>query len=321
MARLFDITTTSDGATTAPAGTVRLVFTVTNTSQRPLRGSLRAKALDSGQASWLAISGETERDFPPGLAHQVEVNAKVPAGAAAGKFRIRLDALSVANPDDDFTEGPAVSVTVAAPAPKPPAKSMWWVWLIVGLVVLFVVGVALFLVFKPKPSDIDGPAPTPTPTPTPAPAPAPAGEFGNKELMLVNAKTGKCLTIAGGVSTANNVEAVQFDCDNDPSRRWTLIEIAAGSIYQMRNVRTGKCLTIAGGRSTENNVTALQFDCDSDPSRTWRIGEPSGNGFRQIMNVQTNKCLTIAGGVSTANNVGALQFDCDADLSRRWTIR
>ena len=42
------------------------------------------------------------------------------------------------------------------------------------------------------------------------------------EVMLVNAKTGKCLTIAGGVSTANNVEAVQFDCDSDPSRRWTL---------------------------------------------------------------------------------------------------
>src|SRR4051812_8763593 len=42
------------------------------------------------------------------------------------------------------------------------------------------------------------------------------------ELMLVNAKTGKCLTIAGGVSTDNNVESVQFDCDSDPSRRWTL---------------------------------------------------------------------------------------------------
>ena len=42
------------------------------------------------------------------------------------------------------------------------------------------------------------------------------------ELMLVNAKTGKCLTIAGGVSTDNNVPALQFNCDTDLSRRWTI---------------------------------------------------------------------------------------------------
>ena len=93
----------------------------------------------------------------------------------------------------------------------------------------------------------------------------------NNELMLVNAQTGKCLTIAGGVSTANNVEAVQFDCDSDPSRRWRLNEMAGGNVYQVRNVQTGKCLTIAGGESTENNVTALQFTCDTDLSRRWII--------------------------------------------------
>ena len=140
------------------------------------------------------------------------------------------------------------------------------------------------------------------------------------ELSLINAKTGKCLTIAGGVSTENNVEAVQFDCDADPSRRWTLSD-EGGAIYQIKNVQTGKCLTIAGGVSTENNVTALQFNCDRDPSRRWRITDVTGSGVYQIRNVQTSKCLTIAGGVSTANNVTALQFNCDSDPSRRWTLR
>ena len=152
MTRLFDITTTSDTASTAPAGTVRLVFTVTNTTQRPLRGSLRAKALDSGQAGWLAIAGDAERDFPPGGAHQVEVNAKVPAGTAASKFRVRLDALSVANPDDDFTEGPAVSVTItASPDKKEGGGIPWWVWLIIGLVVLALTGVVAWLLLRSKP--------------------------------------------------------------------------------------------------------------------------------------------------------------------------
>jgi cytolethal distending toxin subunit A len=140
------------------------------------------------------------------------------------------------------------------------------------------------------------------------------------ELALINVKTGKCLTIAGGVSTQNNVEAVQFDCDTDPSRRWTLSD-EGGDIYQIKNVQTGKCLTIAGGVSTDNNVTALQFNCDTDPSRRWRITDVTGSGVYQIRNVQTNKCLTIAGGVSTANNVTALQFNCDSDPSRRWTLR
>ena len=40
--------------------------------------------------------------------------------------------------------------------------------------------------------------------------------------QIQNAKTGKCLTIAGGTSPANNLEAVQFDCDSDLSRTWRL---------------------------------------------------------------------------------------------------
>ncbi|HEX6731285.1 MAG TPA: hypothetical protein VF074_14775 [Pyrinomonadaceae bacterium] len=43
-----------------------------------------------------------------------------------------------------------------------------------------------------------------------------------EKVMLVNAKTGKCLTIAGGVSTDNNLTAIQFDCDTDLSRRWMI---------------------------------------------------------------------------------------------------
>src|SRR5216684_2091392 len=93
----------------------------------------------------------------------------------------------------------------------------------------------------------------------------------NNELMLVNAQTGKCLTIAGGVSTANNVESVQFDCDSDPSRTWMLRDVSGGGVNQIRNVQTNKYLTIAGGVSTDNNVRALQFRCDADPSRRWTI--------------------------------------------------
>ena len=153
----------------------------------------------------------------------------------------------------------------------------------------------------------------------PASIPLAAADL-DPELMLVNLQTAKCLTIAGGVSTDNNVEALQFDCDKHPSRRWALTS-EGRDVYQIRNVQTGKCLTIAGGVSTDNNVTALQFDCDAHPSRRWRVEDVTGSGVYQIRNVQTGKCLTIAGGVSTDNNVTALQFECDSHPSRRWTLR
>ena len=46
-----------------------------------------------------------------------------------------------------------------------------------------------------------------------------APAHANTELMLVNHKTLKCVTIAGGVSPDKyNVKSVQFDCDSDRPR-------------------------------------------------------------------------------------------------------
>jgi glutamine amidotransferase PdxT len=67
------------------------------------------------------------------------------------------------------------------------------------------------------------------------------------------------------------VKALQFDCDNHPSRTWRINDVTGSGVHQIRNVQTGKCLTIAGGVSTDNNVVAVQFDCDTDLSRRWTI--------------------------------------------------
>ena len=99
-----------------------------------------------------------------------------------------------------------------------------------------------------------------------AAAPIDASRAAN---LLINGKTGKCLTIAGGTSPANNLNAVQFDCDGDLSRSWHLNR--GGDAFQIQNAKTGKCLTIAGGTSPANNLDAVQFDCDGDLSRTWQV--------------------------------------------------
>lgn len=137
--------------------------------------------------------------------------------------------------------------------------------------------------------------------------------------ILINRQTNKCLTIAGGRSTENNVVAVQYICDSDRSRRWRLI--GSDGVYKIANLQTGKCLTIAGGRSTENNVRALQYDCDDDRSRRWSLVHVASGGIYKVENLQTRKCLTIAGGRSTENNVEAVQYNCDDDRSRTWEFR
>jgi cytolethal distending toxin subunit A len=143
-----------------------------------------------------------------------------------------------------------------------------------------------------------------------------ASHADNGPKLLINGKTGKCLTIAGGTSPANNLTAVQFDCDGDLSRSWHFNRV--GDSFQIQNAKTGKCLTIAGGTSPANNLKAVQFDCDGDLSRSWHFNR-AGAAF-QVQNAKTGKCLTIAGGTSPANNLEAVQFDCDSDLSRTWRV-
>jgi cytolethal distending toxin subunit A len=146
-----------------------------------------------------------------------------------------------------------------------------------------------------------------------AAAPIDASRAAN---LLINGKTGKCLTIAGGTSPANNVEAVQFDCDGDLSRSWHLNGV--GDAFQIQNAKTGKCLTLVG-TIPANPLVAVQFDCDDDLSRSWHLNGV-GDAF-QIQNAKTGKCLTIAGATSPANNVVAIQFDCDDDPSRTWRLQ
>lgn len=69
---------------------------------------------------------------------------------------------------------------------------------------------------------------------------------GGDIYQIKNVQTGKCLTIAGGVSTDNNVKALQFDSDSHPSRTWRNDDVTGSAVYQIRNVQTNNCLTIAG---------------------------------------------------------------------------
>lgn len=146
-----------------------------------------------------------------------------------------------------------------------------------------------------------------------------APQITGAAFQIVNVQTGKCATVAGGTTTENNHDLVQFDCDTHPSRRWKVTNFD-GSSYQLINAQTGKCATVAGGTSSENNLRLVQFTCDTDPSRRWKVSDWDSSSY-QIVNVKTRECATVAGGTSSDNNLQLVQFTCDTDPSRRWTLR
>jgi hypothetical protein len=146
----------------------------------------------------------------------------------------------------------------------------------------------------------------------------PGAEFGNEpRIRIVNANSQLCLTVAGG-SKEHNAEAVQYPCDDHPSRFWSTRVVPDTDMATIRNLNSGLCLTIAGG-SAELNTPAVLYPCDGDPSRNWRISVLDHSTIR-LVNVRSKLCLTIAGG-STENNLTAVQYECDGHPSRDWQLR
>lgn len=137
------------------------------------------------------------------------------------------------------------------------------------------------------------------------------------QVAIVNANSGLCLTVAGG-GKERNTTAVQYYCDNDPSRAWNFILVDGTDIAHIRNLHSGLCLTVAGGVK-DNSTPGVQYYCDNDPSRRWRVTRVDERTF-QLVNINSNLCLTVAGG-GTDKNVTVGQYPCDGDRSRNWQFR
>ena len=175
MANIFTITRPPQTLKADSNGRATTVFTITNTTSRPLRGIAKIKPLGNTEAAWLKIEGETERDFPAGGTHQFTVNFTKPKPATlphpAETFEFRLDAFAADNPDEDFTEGPTVTVETAEQKEET-KKFPWWILIVIG-VVLIVGAVIAILLMRGGGSNDPEPTPTPTVTPTETPTATP----------------------------------------------------------------------------------------------------------------------------------------------------
>ncbi|HEX8738165.1 MAG TPA: hypothetical protein VF721_22715 [Pyrinomonadaceae bacterium] len=219
MANIFTITTPQQTLKANAGGEATTVFTVTNATSRPLRGFVKIKALGNTQSEWLKIDGETERDFAAGGTHQFTAAfskpkaASAPAAAqAAESFPFRLDAISAINPDEDFTEGPVVTVEISGQPVEPVKKPFPWLWVIIGAVVLLIIiGVVAWLLLRGGGGSGSGntnTTPTPTATPTATPGTRVVLDFIDKARLAVWKNDQGVVLPVDGASTPTGVVMV-----------------------------------------------------------------------------------------------------------------
>ena len=129
MSSVCSITTAANAAPVASAtGEGQMVFTVTNTTGRPVRLRARVVAEDAAAEPWLGLLGddpgvavrELERPFPPDGVQTLTVRLRVPLETPPGTLRARLDVWDVEDPSETLTPGPTVAFEVPSELPVAP---------------------------------------------------------------------------------------------------------------------------------------------------------------------------------------------------------
>jgi hypothetical protein len=157
VASIVDITVPRGTVTPDKQGRAEITFTVSNTSNKPLRS--RAKVVGEGPGQFV-ISGEVERPFLVGGVQAYTVALTIPPGSPPGSYKFHLLVMDTANPGEEFTDGPPVGYDVPSPDKPPPRPIPWWIFLVAGFALLVIIGVLAYVFWPPKPEPEPPPAAT-----------------------------------------------------------------------------------------------------------------------------------------------------------------
>lgn len=140
-----------------------VTVTVTNSSQAFKKGFVRYVPLGATDPTQkrpdLVIDGEKERPFEKGAAQQFKIKVSAKPEVKEGTYQYRLDVANSADPEGDWTEGPAIEVTVpkVGQVVQPTGGGpKWWIFVVIGAAVLLIGGLVLFFVLHSS-GDIDVP--------------------------------------------------------------------------------------------------------------------------------------------------------------------
>ena len=132
--------------------------------------------------------------------------------------------------------------------------------------------------------------------------PASAATYYN----LVNQNSGKCMSVAGGGSTANGAKIVQWTCNDHGEQLWYRVG------DQLKNRKSGKCLSVSGGGSPDNGAELVQWSCNGSFEQMWK---PS-DGY--LICHKNGKVASVSGGGSTANSAKIVQWTAHGHADQLW---
>jgi hypothetical protein len=148
MASAFSITITTNSVSIGKQRNAAVLFTVTNTSGKPLTGRsvLFMDPPNESQAAWLRLKPpqESERSFPVNGVENYTVEVNVPVEASVGDYIFHLDMLGTEDPDETYTAGPRVKLLVAQPEKKEKKPFPWWIIAVAVGVLAVIIGVIIF---------------------------------------------------------------------------------------------------------------------------------------------------------------------------------
>jgi N-acetylneuraminic acid mutarotase len=141
MSSPFAITTTTNTVSLDSNRQGQTSFTVSNTTKRAVRGHASIVARPESSAPWLTLQDEAERSFVGAGSQQYSVQIAIPADAKAGEYTFQLNVADMANPDENFSQGPTVRFTVEEPSAPQKKPFPWWIVLaIIGGLILLIGG-------------------------------------------------------------------------------------------------------------------------------------------------------------------------------------
>ena len=146
MTNIFAITAATNSVTLDNKREGEVAFTVSNSSGRPLRARAQVVAEGDASSDWFTLQGNVERELAIAGTEQVTVKVKVANEVTSGTYVFRLNMVGVVNPDEEFGEGPTVTLDIPEPVIEK-KKFPWWI-LIVILMVLLIGGAAAFFLLR-----------------------------------------------------------------------------------------------------------------------------------------------------------------------------
>jgi chemotaxis protein histidine kinase CheA len=161
MANEFSITTATNKFTLDAAQRGEVAVTVSNATERKLQGRAQLEAGGGAKVDWFKLDGEATRTLNVAESTQYTIKVAAPPGTPAGDYSVRLNMIGVANPDEEFSEGPTVAFALKQAIAAAPVKKGFPWWIVIVVVGVLVVGGVIFGVMQMR----QPAAPPATPTP------------------------------------------------------------------------------------------------------------------------------------------------------------